>query len=143
VISFSSVYDCPLLFSFCFGDDEGHGLLLGFFLFSICRGEFEETVMLMLVFLGFFVCVFFVFFLCIFFLSVLLGFFPLSCSVFFLWFLLALFFLLFSVPFFFRSQSLSIQPLAFFSFFLRVCLYPAFIRPEIDRCCNGRLLNAL
>jgi vacuolar-type H+-ATPase subunit I/STV1 len=25
----------PFLFSFCFGDDEGHGLLLGFFLFLL------------------------------------------------------------------------------------------------------------
>jgi hypothetical protein len=54
--------------------------------FSDLQGGIEETVMLMLVFLGFFVCVFSIFFffaLCIFFLSVLLGFFPLSCTVFF------------------------------------------------------------
>jgi len=46
----SSVYDFSLLFSFCFGDDEGDGLLLGFFLFLICSGAIEKTVMLTLVF---------------------------------------------------------------------------------------------
>ncbi|KAJ6856123.1 disease resistance protein RGA3 [Populus alba x Populus x berolinensis] len=40
VISCSSAYDCPLLFSFCFGDDEGHGWLLGFFL--VCRGRLRR-----------------------------------------------------------------------------------------------------
>jgi hypothetical protein len=32
----------PFLFSFCFCDDEGHGLLLGFFFFLVCRGAIED-----------------------------------------------------------------------------------------------------
>jgi len=108
VISFSSVYDYPLLFSFCFGDDDGHGLLLGFFLFPICRGEFEETVMLMLVFLGFFVCVFSVFF-CVFSFSLFCWVSSLCLALFFsCGSCLPLFPPVLGSFFFFRSQSLSI-----------------------------------
>jgi len=67
---------CFILFP---GVDEGHGLLLGFFLFLICRGNWGDSDV-KLVFSGF-LCLRFLCFLCVFSFSVLLGFFPLSCWV--------------------------------------------------------------
>jgi hypothetical protein len=68
---------------------------------------------------------------------------------FFVWFVLSVWVLFFffavlcfsflpSVAFFFLFFCFSLSPAP-----LRVCLCPAFIRPEIDWRCNGRLLNAL
>jgi hypothetical protein len=69
-------------------------------------------------FSGFLCLRFLCFFLCIFFLSVLLGFFPLSCSIFFLWFLLASFSSCSRFLFFFSfSVALYLASALFFRFF--------------------------
>ena len=49
----------PFCFPFCFGDDEGDGLLFGFviFFYFFLQGAIEKTMMLTLVFLGFYVCI--------------------------------------------------------------------------------------
>ena len=89
--------------------------------------------MLILVFLGFFVCVFSVFFfLCIFFLSVLLGFFPLSCSGFFF------------MCIFFLSVLLGFFPLSCSGFFFspwRGRLCSAFIEPAAASVVVTELFN--